>query len=69
MLKGKYNANTIGVITESEIMEDSPQFNVDERVILFLYQKPMFGDIAFGVGNDLYDCKLSKWKVCSMTME
>lgn len=39
VLKGTYNASKVGVITESEIMEDSPQFNVGERSILFLYQK------------------------------
>lgn len=39
VFKGTYNASKVGVITESEIMEDSPQFNVGERSILFLYQK------------------------------
>lgn len=48
MLKGKYNASTVSVITESEIMEDSPQFNVGEKAILFLYQKPIFGDKPSG---------------------
>ena len=48
VLKGKYNASTVSVITESEIMEDSPQFNVGEKVILFLYQKPIFGDKPSG---------------------
>lgn len=48
VLKGKYNASTVGVITESEIMEDSPQFNVGEKAILFLYQKPIFGDKPSG---------------------
>lgn len=44
VLKGAYNTSTVGVITGSEIMEDSPQFNVGERVILFLYQEPLFGE-------------------------
>lgn len=48
VLKGKYNASTVDVITESEIMEDSAQFNVGEKVILFLYQKPLFGDKPSG---------------------
>jgi hypothetical protein len=48
VFKGKYNASTVDVITESEIMEDSPQFNVDEKAILFLYQKPIFGDKPSG---------------------
>jgi len=43
VLKGTYNGSKVGVIAESEIMEDSPQFNVGERSILFLYQKPLFG--------------------------
>ena len=39
----------VGVITESQIMEDSPQFNVGEKVILFLYQNPpIFGDKPSG---------------------
>ena len=38
----------MSVITESENMEDSPQFNVGEKVILFLYQKPIFGDKPSG---------------------
>ena len=48
VLKGKYNSSTVSVITESEMMEDSPQFNVGEKVILFLYQKPIFGDKPSG---------------------
>lgn len=48
VLKGKYNTSTVSVITESEIMEDSPQFNVGEKVILCLYQKPIFGDKPSG---------------------
>jgi hypothetical protein len=48
VLKGTYNTSKVGVITESEIMEDSPQFNVGERTILFLYQKPLFGDKPSG---------------------
>lgn len=48
VLKGTYNASTVGVITESENMEDSPQFNVGERAILFLYQEPLFGDKPSG---------------------
>src|SRR4029079_10992554 len=48
VLKGKYNASTVSVITESEAMEDSPQFDVGEKVILFLYQKPIFGDKPSG---------------------
>ena len=28
VLKGKYNSSTVSVITESENIEDSPQFNV-----------------------------------------
>jgi len=48
VLKGKYNASIVSVITESEITEDSPQFNVGEKAILFLYQKPIFGDKPSG---------------------
>ena len=48
VLKGKYNSSTVSVITESENMEDSPQFDVGEKVILFLYQKPIFGDKPSG---------------------
>ena len=33
VLKGKYNASIMSVITESEITEDSPQFNVGEKAI------------------------------------
>ena len=36
VLKGKYNSSTVSVITESENIEDSPQFDVGEKVILFL---------------------------------
>jgi hypothetical protein len=48
VLKGTYNVSKVGVITESEIMEDSPQFNVGERTILLLHQKPLFGDKPSG---------------------
>ena len=48
VLKGKYNSSIVSVITESELMEDSPQFDVGEKVILFLYQKPIFGDKPSG---------------------
>ena len=48
VLKGKYNSSTVSVITESENIEDSPQFDVGEKVILFLYQKPIFGDKPSG---------------------
>ena len=48
VLKGTYNVSKVCVITESEIMEDSPQFNVGERTILLLYQKPLFGDKPSG---------------------
>jgi len=48
VLKGKYIASMVSVITESENMEDSPQFDVGEKVILFLYQEPIFGDKPSG---------------------
>ncbi len=67
VLKGTYNASKVGVITESEIMEDSPQFNVGERSILFLYQKPLFGDKPFG--NDYTVVNLLQGKMKLMTME
>ena len=40
-LKGIYNGNTIGVITESQISSDSPKYKQNERVILFLHKKPL----------------------------
>jgi hypothetical protein len=42
VLKGKYNGSKVGVITESQIMEDSPHFKIGEKAILFLYQNPPF---------------------------
>ena len=49
VLKGKYNGNKVGVITESQIMEDSPHFKIGEKAILFLYQNPpLFGDKPSG---------------------
>jgi hypothetical protein len=48
LIKGTYNGSTVSVITESQIMEDSPKFKHGERTILFLYQKPLFGDKPSG---------------------
>jgi hypothetical protein len=51
MLKGIYNRNIIGVITESQISSDSPKFKQNERVILFLHKKPLLGNIPLESGN------------------
>ena len=51
MLKGIYNGNTIGVITESQISSDSPKYKQNERVILFLHKKPLLGNIPLESGN------------------
>jgi hypothetical protein len=51
MLKGIYNGNTIGVITESQISSDSPKYKQNERVILFLHKKPLLGIIPLESGN------------------
>jgi hypothetical protein len=49
VLKGKYNGSKVGVIAESQIMEDSPHFKIGEKAILFLYQNPpLFGDKPSG---------------------
>jgi hypothetical protein len=49
VLKGKYNGSKVGVITESQMMEDSPHFKVGDKTILFLYQNPpLFGDKPSG---------------------
>ena len=44
VIKGIYPGNTVSVISESEVYEDSPKFWQGQRVILFLHQKPVFGD-------------------------
>ena len=51
VLKGIYNGNKIGVISESQVSSDSPKFNQDERVILFLHKKPLLGNIPLQSGN------------------
>ena len=51
MLKGIYNRNTIGVLTESQISSDSPKYKQNERVILFLHKKPLLGNIPLESGN------------------
>ena len=51
VLKGIYNGNTIGVITESQISSDSPKYKQNERVILFLHKKPLLGNIPLESGN------------------
>jgi len=51
VIKGKYSGNTIGVITESQISSDSPKFNQNERIILFLHKKPLLGNIPLQSGN------------------
>jgi hypothetical protein len=51
VLKGIYNVNTIGVITESQISSDSPKYKQNERVILFLHKKPLLGNIPLESGN------------------
>jgi len=48
VIKGTYAGNTVNVISESEIYEDSPKFKQGDRVILFLYQKPLFGNKPSG---------------------
>lgn len=48
VFKGTYTESTVGVITESEIMEDSPHFKLGERVILFLHNDLVFGDKPSG---------------------
>ncbi len=51
VLKGIYNGNTVGVVTESQISSDSPKFSQNERVILFLHKKPLLGNIPLQSGN------------------
>ena len=51
----------MSVITESEMMEDSPQFNVGEKVILFLYQKPIFGDKPSGNDYTIVNLFVTDW--------
>ena len=51
ILKGIYNGNTIGVITESQISSDSPKYKQNERVILFLHKTPLLGNIPLESGN------------------
>ena len=51
VLKGIYNGNTIGVITESQISSDSPKYKQNEQVILFLHKKPLLGNIPLESGN------------------
>ena len=51
VLKGIYSGNTIGVLADSQISSDSPNFNQNERVILFLHKKPLLGNIPLGSGN------------------
>ena len=48
VLKGSYNGNSVGVITESQMIKDSPKFKQNEQVILFLYKKPLFVDKPSG---------------------
>ena len=51
ILKGIYNGNTIGVITESQISSDSPKYKQNKQVILFLHKKPLLGNIPLQLGN------------------
>ena len=51
VLKGIYKGNTIGVIAESQVSSDSPKFNQNERIILFLHKKPLLGNIPLQSGN------------------
>jgi hypothetical protein len=51
VLKGIYKWNTIGVIAESQVSSDSPKFNQNEGVILFLHKKPLLGNIPLQSGN------------------
>ena len=51
VLKGIYSGNTIGVLVDSQVSSDSPNFNQNERVILFLHKKPLLGNIPLGSGN------------------
>ncbi len=60
IIKGNYMGSTVGVITESQIVEDSPKFKLGERVILFLYQEPVFGDRPSG--NDYTTVNLLQGK-------
>ena len=63
VIKGAYNASTVGVITESEIIEDSPQFDEGERVILFLYQEPLFGNKPSGNDYTVVNLLQGKYEV------
>ena len=51
VLKGMYNGNTIGVLTESNTRNYSPNFKQNEKVILFLYKEPLFGNKLLVSGN------------------
>jgi hypothetical protein len=51
VLKGIYKWNTIGVLTESQVSSDSPKFNQNERIVLFLHKKPLLGNIPLQSGN------------------
>lgn len=51
VLKGMYNGNTIGVLTESNTRNYSPNFKQNEKVILFLHKEPLFGNKLLVSGN------------------
>jgi hypothetical protein len=51
VLKGIYKENTTGVITESQISSEPPNFDQNERIILFLHKKPLLGNIPLESGN------------------
>ena len=51
VLKGMHNGNTIGVLTESNTRNYSPNFKQNEKVILFLHKEPLFGNKLLVSGN------------------
>lgn len=46
-----HNGNTIGVLTESNTRNYSPNFKQNEKVILFLHKEPLFGNKLLVSGN------------------
>jgi hypothetical protein len=63
VLKGTYNGNRIGVITEAQVIKDSPKFKQNEQVILFLYKKPLFVDKPSGNDYTLVHYSQGKYEV------
>jgi hypothetical protein len=63
VLKGSYNGSSVGVITESQMIKDSPNFKRIEQVILFLYKKPLFVDKPSGNDYTLVLYSQGKYEV------